>query len=204
MIVTDLARLLIISNGQQTREPILNVLKNLCTAGTPWILLREDTLPLEQQRELARQLMPHAGQTKISISDDVEFALQIGAHGIHVAADADLHHIRVAAPNLIMGVHCHSPAEVARAQTSNADYVTLSPIFATASKPGYGPALGLETLRQTAQAHTIPILALAGITLENMTDCLSAGAHGVAIMGDIMCADDPAKRMQDYLKPLGP
>jgi len=200
----DLPRLLVISNGQQTYAPVLEVLKNLCAAGAPWLLLREDYLTLEQQRGLAVQLMQHAQQTKISISDDVKFALQIGAHGIHVAADADLHDVRAAAPNLTMGVHCHSPAEVARAQAAGADYVTLSPVFATASKPGYGPALGLEMLRQTAQAHTIPVLALAGIAMETVADCLTAGAHGVAIMGDIMRADDPVKRMQAYTKAFGP
>ena len=200
----NLPRLLIISNGQQTRAPVLEVLKDLCAAGAPWLLLREDTLPLGQQRDLAVQLMPHIGQAKISISDDVEFALHIGAHGIHVVADVDLNDVRAAAPNLIMGVHCHNITEVARAQEAGADYVTLSPIFATASKPGYGPALGLDTLRQTAQAHSIPILALAGITTETVVGCLNAGAHGVAIMGDIMRADDPVKRMQAYTKAFGP
>jgi len=198
----DLPRLLVVSSRRLARQPIYNILKNLCAAHAPWILLREDHLPIEAQRELAVQLMPHVGQTKISISDDVEFALRIGAHGIHVSADADLKAVRAVAKELIMGVHCHSAAEVSRAQDAGADYVTLSPIFVTASKPGYGPALGLETLRGAARDYDVPILALAGITLDNMQDCRDAGAHGVAVMGDIMRAENPVEMMREYQRSL--
>ena len=62
----------------------------------------------------------------------------------------------------IIGVSAHSLADVAAAAATGADYVTLSPIFLTESKPGYGPALGIESLR-TAAALGIPVLALAGV-----------------------------------------
>jgi thiamine-phosphate pyrophosphorylase len=191
-------RLLVISSGQQTRGSILDVLKNLCAAGAPWLLLREENLLRDKQRDLAKQLMPHAGQTKISVSDDVEFALQIGAHGIHVSPEADLKTIRAAAKDLIMGVHCHNLTDIAHAQEVGADYITLSPIFLTASKPGYGPALGLEILRAAARDYKIPIMALAGITVNNMAECIDAGAYGIAVMGGIMRAADPAERMRYY------
>ncbi len=194
----DVPRLLIISDGKQTRAPIADVLKNLCAAGAPWLLLREENLSRDEQRELARQVMMHCGRTKISISDDVEWALEIGVHGIHVAPEADLESIRAAAKDLIMGVHCHNIADIARAQDIGADYVTLSPVFLTASKPGYGPALGIETLRVAARDCRIPILALAGVTLDNVAECMAAGAHGVAVMGEIMRAENPPEMMRRF------
>ncbi|MDX1421679.1 MAG: thiamine phosphate synthase, partial [Kiloniellales bacterium] len=68
---------------------------------------------------------------------------------------------------------------------------TQSPIFATASKPGYGPALGLAGLAEAAAAG-LPVLALGGVTAERAPACLRAGAAGVAVMGAVMAARDPA------------
>ena len=72
--------------------------------------------------------------------------------------------------------------------------MTLSPIFASASKPGYGPALGLERLGEVAAAvHPMPVIALGGIEDEaGVRACLDAGAAAVAVMGAVMRAADPA------------
>ena len=71
--------------------------------------------------------------------------------------------------------------------------MTLSPIFASASKPGYGPALGLERLGEVAAASPLPVIALGGIEDEgSVRACLDAGAAAVAVMGAAMRAADPA------------
>jgi thiamine-phosphate pyrophosphorylase len=74
---------------------------------------------------------------------------------------------------------------------AGADYVTLSPVFLTESKPGYGPALGLEGLAAAVAAAKGPVIALAGITAANAAACIRAGAAGVAVMGEVMRAADP-------------
>ncbi|MGH6976892.1 MAG: thiamine phosphate synthase, partial [Stellaceae bacterium] len=81
--------------------------------------------------------------------------------------------------------------DIARAETEGADYVTLSPIFATASKPGYGPALGLDELADLAAKSLIPVLALGGVDAAAVGSCLAAGAAGVAVMGAVMAVADP-------------
>jgi thiamine-phosphate pyrophosphorylase len=79
--------------------------------------------------------------------------------------------------------------------------VTLSPIFASASKPGYGPAIGLETLADTARQSPIPIIALGGITDQcRLQACLERGAAAVAVMGAIMHAADPAATMVELIQ----
>ena len=70
--------------------------------------------------------------------------------------------------------------------------MTLSPIFASASKPGYGPALGLERLGEVAAASPLPVIALGGIEDGDVRACLDAGAAAVAVMGAAMRAADPA------------
>jgi len=66
------------------------------------------------------------------------------------------------------------------------DYVTLSPVFATASKPGYGPALGPHGLSALTVETATPVYALGGVHPPDVADCLAAGATGVAVMGPVM------------------
>ena len=82
------------------------------------------------------------------------------------------------------------------------DYVTLSPIFPSPSKPAYGPALGIEALAATAAQVRIPVLALGGVDATNLRACLDAGAAGAAVMGGIMGADDPAGMAQALIEAL--
>ncbi len=74
-----------------------------------------------------------------------------------------------------------------------------SPIFLTESKPGYGPALGLDALAAAAAAAPGPVIALAGITPDNAAACLAAGAHGVAVMGEVMRSPDPEETVRRLL-----
>ena len=103
-------------------------------------------------------------------------------------------------PDALIGVSAHTPAEAAAQLRAGADYVTLSPIFLTGSKPGYGPALGFDGLTQAAALTDGPILALAGVTPANAASCLKAGAAGIAVMGEVMRADDPEATVRALLK----
>jgi opacity protein-like surface antigen len=93
---------------------------------------------------------------------------------------------------VLIGISAHSDADIAAAAAAGADYVTLSPIYPTASKPGYGPALGLSTI-SAATRHGIPIVALGGIAADRVGPTLGAGAAAVAVMGTVMRADDPER-----------
>ena len=86
----------------------------------------------------------------------------------------------------LLGVSAHSLAEVRAAREAGADYVTLSPIFLTASKPGYGPALGLAALGEAAAL--MPVVALGGIDIEKASACFMFGAGACAVMGLVMRA----------------
>jgi len=85
----------------------------------------------------------------------------------------------------LVGVAAHGIEDLRRARDAGADYATLSPIFASPSKPGYGPALGLGVLRAAASLD-LPVLALGGVTANEAQACVEAGAHGVAVMGAAM------------------
>ncbi|MDG4815468.1 thiamine phosphate synthase [Micromonospora sp. WMMD956] len=91
----------------------------------------------------------------------------------------------------LVGRSCHDAAELARLTTE--DYATLSPVYPSRSKPGYGPPLGARRLGELIRFSPVPVLALGGIeTPEQVRACLTAGAAGVAVQGAILRAGDPA------------
>jgi thiamine-phosphate pyrophosphorylase len=132
--------------------------------------------------------------------DDIESVLATRADGVHLPGGGDPAAARKRLPRGLIGVSTHSAAEAAAMLHAGADYVTLSPIFPTESKPDYGPALGLDALAAAAAAAAPgPIIALAGITPANAASCLAAGARGIAVMGEVMRAEDPEETVRRLL-----
>jgi len=129
-----------------------------------------------------------------------DFLVENKRVGVHLQAAAAVAPARSRLGSAaIIGISAHGLDDVRAAVAAQADYVTLSPIFLTDSKPGYGPALGTAALRAAAECD-IPVLALGGVTADTAAACLAAGARGVAVMGEIMRADDPAAIVGDLVR----
>jgi thiamine-phosphate pyrophosphorylase len=185
--------LLVISDRGQARRPLIEIAAAVFAGGCRWFSLREKDLPSDERRALLAELVAlgrRYGAT-VTAHDDIEAVLATGAAGVHLPGASDPAAARGRLPHGLIGVSTHSAAEAAAVLRAGADYVTLSPIFLTDSKPGYGPALGLDALTAAAAAAPGPIIALAGITPDNIASCLAAGARGVAVMGEVMRARDP-------------
>jgi thiamine-phosphate pyrophosphorylase len=124
------------------------------------------------------------------VHGDLEAAAAAGV-GVHLPAGGSPAAARARlGKGALIGLSVHS-AEGATTADPAADYVTLSPIFASLSKPGYGPALGAHGLADAVATGRVPIVALGGVTADNLGPCLAAGAAGVAAMGAVMAAADP-------------
>jgi thiamine-phosphate pyrophosphorylase len=94
---------------------------------------------------------------------------------------------------------------VAEAEAHGAAYVTASPVFTTISKPGYGPTLGADGLAELVASTDLPVIALGGVTGPAEIDaCRQAGAAGVAVMGAVMTAADPARTVRALLEEIQP
>lgn len=100
-----------------------------------------------------------------------------------------------AALHALIGMSVHSPGEASILDPETVDYAVAGPFAETASKPGYGPALGIDGLAAIVRASPVPVIAIGGIDAANTADCLAAGAAGIAVMGSIMRAPDPAGEM---------
>ena len=198
--MTELPRILAITDRKQVRLAVEDVVREICDkAGCTWVLLRESDLPPLERRHMAERLRVITNEcgAKLSISRDADLAADIGADGVHVQKVMDVSGLRAQLPKGWIGVSAHNLAEVRTAKEVGADYVTLSPIFPTESKPGYGPPLGLESIRQ-ASKFGIPVFALGGITSRSAHACIEAGAYGLAVMGTVMRSNNPRSVIQRY------
>lgn len=175
--------------------------------GARAVLVREKDLPLPQRRGLVDAvcclLEPFGG--RVGIASDANLAISAGVGWVHLA-QADRLSARLRggdAPELLVGRSCHSVAEALVAGQEGCDYITASPVAVTRSKPGYGPPLDIAGLRAIcAAASPVHVFALGGVTPQDCTNWLSAGAHGVAVMGRIMSATDPAAMTAAYLRAI--
>jgi thiamine-phosphate pyrophosphorylase len=181
--------LLVISDRSQARYPLGEIAAAAFKGGCRWFSLREKDLPPAERHALLAELIAigHGYGALVGIHDDIDAA----AGAVHLPGGGDPAAARLRLPDGLIGVSAHTAAEAAAQLRAGADYVTLSPIFLTGSKPGYGPALGLGGLTEAAQLSGGPVLALAGVTAANAAACLRAGAAGIAVMGEVMRADDP-------------
>ncbi len=98
--------------------------------------------------------------------------------GVHLAAGSDANEARrLLGKDALIGLSIHGAEEARAVDARSVDYVIAGPVFETASKPGYGPALGPDGLALIAKASPVPVIAIGGIDPENAPDCRAAGAQ---------------------------
>jgi thiamine-phosphate pyrophosphorylase len=197
--------LLLISDRKQARRPLAAIAEAAFAGGCRWFSLREKDLPPGERRRLLGALVElgHRRGAVVLAHEDLEAVLAAGADGVHLPGGADPAAARARFPDGLVGASAHSPDEAAGLLRSGADYVTISPVFATTSKPGYGPALGLARLAEIVALASGPVVALGGITAGNAGSCIDAGATGIAVMGEVMRAEEPEAAVRALLRALG-
>ncbi|MFI7604030.1 thiamine phosphate synthase [Micromonospora sp. NPDC049366] len=178
--------IVVLTDRRQTTRPLAEVVAAAVAGGVRWVVLREKDLPRAERAALAADLRPilaETGGTLIVAGPD--------------PLDGDAVHLPAAGPYPppllgLVGRSCHDPTELARLSTE--DYVTLSPVYPSRTKPGYGPPLTPDGLAALIEASPVPVLALGGIeTPDRVRRCVEAGAAGVAVLGAIMRAEDPTE-----------
>jgi len=194
--------LLVLTDRHQASVPLVEVVAAVVEAGARAVVLRETDLPRAERAELAATVAPlihDVGGVLLSAAEALPLC-----DGVHLRAPRRTGTADSAAqPDdvLVVGQSCHDADEVHAAQTGGVDYVTLSPVFVTHSKPGYGPALGVARLADLIARTVVAVYALGGIeTPEQVRSCRQAGAVGVAVMGTVMRSEDPGRVVGDLLR----
>lgn len=194
---------LLITDRHMAGSPIAEVVVAAIDGGCRWILIREKDLADDALAALVRQIRDRTlcKNPVISVSGSADSAAVAGAAGVHLpqrlARAGEIKSARtLLGPDALIGVSAHNRAEATAAQDHGADYVSMSPVYLTDSKPGYGPALEPEGFRREAGDLAIPVLALGGISPSRLAAVKKAGAAGAAVMGSVMRAADPADAMR--------
>ncbi|MFC4353222.1 thiamine phosphate synthase [Fodinicurvata halophila] len=204
-MVGKVPELLVISDRHQARHDLEQIAERTFSAGLRNFMLRDKDLANTERRALAERLCElacrHLG--RVLINGDWSLAAEVDAAGVHLQHPGDIPLARAALGDAaVIGVSAHSRKDIVAAAAEGADYATLSPVFATESKPGYGPALELDGLRRMTDGIAPPVLALGGVTAANARDCLSAGATGLAVMGEVMRAEAPEETVRQLLQAI--
>ena len=156
------------------------------------VLFREKDLPPAEREALGREVLEAGGpDLLLLVASDAELARDLNARGVHLAADDPPLDVT---SGLLVGRSCHDAAEVAAAHDEGVDYVSLSPVYPSISKPAHGDALETSGLRFITTGHQgLPVYALGGVTPENAGECIRSGAAGVIAVGSVMGAEDPGR-----------
>lgn len=186
--------------------PLVDVVSELLDAGVTAIQLREKDLDDTELLQLAQPIAEVCRnyEAKLFINANTRIALEVGAAGVHLPANAaPVGKIKAqTTDNFYIGCSVHNLDAAQKRETEGAGFVTYSPIYPTASKPGYGPAVGIEGLVKVVENVKLPVFALGGITPRRVAECLAAGAFGVAVMSGVMVPTNAKKQARRYLDTL--
>jgi len=186
----------VITDARPGRD-VLGVVAAALAAGADTIQVRvPDDMPDRVAYELAGRVLElcRAHQATCLVNDRLHIALAVGADGGHVGAD-DLPVAaarRILGPHAVLGATARDPQAARRAVADGATYLGVGPAYATATKTGLPAPIGPEGVAAVAAAVDVPVIAIGGVTAERVPRLRAAGAHGVAVVGAVSEAPDPA------------
>ena len=182
-------------------RPVEAVVRAAVEGGTTVVQLREKNASARAFLHVAGGLRDflRARNIPLVVNDRLDWALACGADGVHLGQD-DLpcaEARRMAGPDLVIGISVGTPEDARAAERDGADYVAVSPVWATPTKPDAPPPAGLEGIRAVCAATRLPVVAIGGIHAGNAGEVLRAGAAGVAVVSALMSAPDPARAARE-------
>ena len=188
-----------LKDGEKLADVVETVLQN----GATFLQIREKDLAeyaFEAEAERLKTLCAQHGVPFV-VNDSVEIALQCEADGVHVGqSDIKGRDIRaIIGPDKILGISAGTVEEAVAAEKAGADYIGVGAVFPTDTKKNATP-MTMELLKEIVSSVSIPVVAIGGISAENILQLRGSGVDGVAVVSAIFAAEDPGKATADLLK----
>jgi thiamine-phosphate pyrophosphorylase len=195
----------ILDRGAVGGRDLVPVLDAVLAGGCRVVQLREKTMPLADLYPMAQALRRRCREAGclFIVNDRVDLALAVEADGVHVGQD-DLparEARRLLRPGMILGVSTHDESQARRARDEGADYVAVGSMFPTGSKAGFR-LVGPDLVRRVRPEIPVPLVAIGGITVDNVTEVIQAGADAVAVISAVCAAPDPAAAARRFLETI--
>ena len=202
----EVLKLYLVTNRyQDSLENFLEKVETACRSGVTIIQLREKNLTTNQYYQLAKQVkeITDAYQVPLIIDDRLDVCLAVDAAGLHIGDDELPVSVarKVLGPEKILGVTAKTVNRALEAETWGADYLGTGAIFPTTTKEN-APITLISTLKTICQTVAIPVVAIGGLTSENIDQLIGTGIAGVAVVRDLMQAEDIEAKTQAFLTKL--
>ena len=199
-------RLYLVTNRyQDSLESFLAKVETACRSGVTIVQLREKNLTTNQYYQLAKQVkeITDAYQVPLIIDDRLDVCLAVDAAGLHIGDDELPVSVarQVLGPEKILGVTAKTVERALEAEEGGADYLGTGAIFPTTTKEN-APITLISTLKTICQRVAIPVVAIGGLTSENIDQLIGTGIAGVAVVRDLMQAEDIEAKTQAFLTKL--
>ena len=199
-------RLYLVTNRyQDSVESFLEKIETACRSGVTIVQLREKNLTTNQYYQLAKQVkeITDAYQVPLIIDDRLDVCLAVDAAGLHIGDDELPVSVarKVLGPEKILGVTAKTVKRALEAEEGGADYLGTGAIFPTTTKEN-APITLISTLKTICQRVAIPVVAIGGLTSENIDQLMGTGIAGVAVVRDLMQAEDIETKTQAFLTKL--
>jgi thiamine-phosphate pyrophosphorylase len=191
----DYSLYLVTDRGLSRERSTLEIVTAAVNGGATVVQLREkhfSTRDFTEQALAIKDFLKDRGVPLI-INDRVDVAQAIEADGVHLGqTDMPLEVAKkILGDSMIIGISAESLPDAIAAEQGGADYLGVSPIYATPTKTDTAPPLGLERLRKIRKAVRLPLVGIGGLNPDNAAEVIRNGADGVAVVSAIVAADDP-------------
>ena len=202
----DALRLYLVTNRyQDSVESFLEKVETACRSGVTIVQLREKNLTTNQYYQLAKEVkeITDAYQVPLIIDDRLDVCLAVDAAGLHIGDDELPVSVarKVLGPEKILGVTAKTVKRALEAEEGGANYLGTGAIFPTTTKEN-APITLISTLKTICQRIAIPVVAIGGLTSENIDQLMGTGIAGVAVVRDLMQAEDIEAKTQAFLTKL--
>jgi thiamine-phosphate pyrophosphorylase len=191
------------SSAHQSTQQLVAYAAELAAGGCTLLQYRNKCggagLMLEQARALKKLV---GDSVRLIMNDRADLCLAAGFEGVHVGQeDLSPESVRaIIGPQRWVGVSTHNPEQLREADLTSADYLAIGPVFATTSKDGPDPVVGLEGVRRARELTGKPLVAIGGITRANAASVIQAGADSVAVISDLL--REPRKSAEEFFRIL--
>lgn len=200
----DYSLYIVTDRGLSSGRTTLEIVKAAVRGGATCVQLREKTCPtlefIEQALSVKEYLREH--NIPLIINDRLDVAQAVQADGVHLGqTDMPFGMAKaILKDSMIIGISAESLEDAIKAEKGGADYIGVSPIFATPTKTDTAPPLGLEGLRKIRKAVRLPLVGIGGLNKDNAGEVIKNGADGIAVVSAIVAADDPEKAAGELKK----
>ena len=168
--------------------------KEAIKGGVTILQLREKDAPIRERLQIGEKLKIIAGEHSIPfiVNDRIDLALVLSADGVHLGDnDMPLKYARKILGPQIIGISVDNVEQAIQAEKDGADYVSIGSIFQTSTKSDAHGPWGTEIIKMIKDATNIPVVAIGGITSENVRKVSEAGADGIAVVSEVLRSDEP-------------